>query len=668
MAVIDLVYACAAAGYGILGSSLLILRRGRAMPLAAAFTAAWLVSVFAVPPLQDVAWFLQATGWIATIGTLDRRFNATSDPVLRRGIRIIIGCGVVAAIFATIGAFHWLRIDGLIIELRLFFALIMLILIENVYRNAAEDVRWHINLPLIAIAMMAIFTFLLYGNAIIHKRLSTNLLDAQALVYLMVLPLFIGTERRMKRWRERVTISHGAAFYSTSLILGGSFLVGLGLTGTVLQRYGKDWGSVLEIALLFFGIILISVLASSGSARSRLRRTITDNFFAQRYDYRREWLRCIETLAAIEQGGLPQRVIKVLADTVDSPCGVLMLRDDSSETGLLTNAGEWNMRGPTSPLDLSHPLMIRLNHDTFCSFEGDASLVSVDTTPASWLALALPDPRSSTPLGVILLGQSRSGAPLNEEAVSLLGVVAREISLMLAERRAAEALAEARRFAAAGQRFAFVAHDIKNVANQLALLVSNADHHMDDPYFREDMMATLRGSVGKIQSMLTRLKSPEVQPPIKFDVGDRLRALYGATWSKGEIAVVLDLDDQPSEIAMDPSAFDAVINHLVDNAIDASKPGQIVSIQTEQGGGAVTITITDRGTGMSEAFIRHELFRPFISSKASGFGLGAFQSRELVHAAGGTVAITSTVNIGTVIRLNFPLLDPALRAAKLIVA
>ncbi|SIR22594.1 MULTISPECIES: XrtA/PEP-CTERM system histidine kinase PrsK [Acidiphilium] len=669
MTIIAIVYVCVAITYAILGAGLFAWRRTKGVTIAAGLTALWAISFLIAPVLQDAAWFLQAAGWIGALGALERRFTAAPDSRMRAAIRIMIGFGVASAAVAAFGGLTAsFQIDGLVIEARLFFALVTLILIENIFRNADEDIRWHINLPLIAIATMALFTFLLYGDAIIHKRLSASLIQAQAIVYIIVLPLFIGTERRMRRWRNKVQMSHGAAFYTSSLILGGSFLVGLGITGSLLRRYGNDWGSVLEIALVFTGIVLVSVLASSGSARSKLRHTIVTNFFAQRYDYRREWLRCIETLAAVEQGGLPQRVIKALADTIDSPSGVLLLRDAASEALTLTNAGEWNMRSPYTPIDQAHPLAAALARDGFCRLDTAAPPITIDTEPACWLAVSLPDPRSSVPLGMVLLGAPRVAAPLGDESLALLRVIAREISLMLAERRAAEALAEARRFAAAGQRFAFVAHDIKNVANQLALLVSNADHHMDDPEFRDDMMATLRGSVGKIQSMLTRLKSPEIQPPMRLDAAGRLRGLGTAAWSKGAVGVVLDIDDRSGDIAMEPAAFDAVMNHLIDNAIEASAAGEIVSVQVEHAATTLAITITDRGVGMSDSFIRDQLFRPFTSSKANGFGLGAFQARELVHAAGGTFTVSSTVGIGTVIRLTFPILDPAAHNVKLLLA
>jgi signal transduction histidine kinase len=50
---------------------------------------------------------------------------------------------------------------------------------------------------------------------------------------------------------------------------------------------------------------------------------------------------------------------------------------------------------------------------------------------------------------------------------------------------------------------------------------------------------------------------------------------------------------------------------------------------------------------MDPAFIRDDLFRPFRSTKASGYGLGAYQARELVAVMGGTLDVQSDPTRGT---------------------
>jgi signal transduction histidine kinase len=57
---------------------------------------------------------------------------------------------------------------------------------------------------------------------------------------------------------------------------------------------------------------------------------------------------------------------------------------------------------------------------------------------------------------------------------------------------------------------------------------------------------------------------------------------------------------------------------------------------------------------MTPAFVRDQLFRPFVSSKPTGFGIGAFEARQLVHAMGGALEVTSREGEGTRFRILLP--------------
>jgi signal transduction histidine kinase len=74
------------------------------------------------------------------------------------------------------------------------------------------------------------------------------------------------------------------------------------------------------------------------------------------------------------------------------------------------------------------------------------------------------------------------------------------------------------------------------------------------------------------------------------------------------------------------------------------------------------IEVADTGCGMSAAFVRDELFRPFSSTKASGFGVGAYEARQLIRAMGGELSVDSREGEGTRFRIALPG-APALREA-----
>ena len=67
------------------------------------------------------------------------------------------------------------------------------------------------------------------------------------------------------------------------------------------------------------------------------------------------------------------------------------------------------------------------------------------------------------------------------------------------------------------------------------------------------------------------------------------------------------------------------------------------------------IEIVDSGHGMSPEFVRNRLFRPFDSSKPGGFGIGAYEARELVRAMNGRMDVESREGLGTRFIVRLPL-------------
>ena len=70
----------------------------------------------------------------------------------------------------------------------------------------------------------------------------------------------------------------------------------------------------------------------------------------------------------------------------------------------------------------------------------------------------------------------------------------------------------------------------------------------------------------------------------------------------------------------------------------------------------VVITISDHGHGMSAAFVRTELFKPFRSTKPGGFGIGAYEAREIARSLGGRLDVVSREGEGTVFTVILPVM------------
>jgi signal transduction histidine kinase len=113
-------------------------------------------------------------------------------------------------------------------------------------------------------------------------------------------------------------------------------------------------------------------------------------------------------------------------------------------------------------------------------------------------------------------------------------------------------------------------------------------------------------------------------------------------------------DGASAGIAIDPETFDAVVQHLLNNAIEASAEGSAVRVLLRHEALSVVVDIVDLGPGMAPEFIRDQLFRPVATTKGGGHGIGAYQARELLREAGGDLLVLSRQPGGTTMRVLLP--------------
>jgi signal transduction histidine kinase len=107
-------------------------------------------------------------------------------------------------------------------------------------------------------------------------------------------------------------------------------------------------------------------------------------------------------------------------------------------------------------------------------------------------------------------------------------------------------------------------------------------------------------------------------------------------------------------VLADAERLERVVGHLIQNAIEATDKDGSVNIVQRREGDTVCIEIADTGIGMSEAFIRDSLFKPFESTKSAGMGIGAFESREYIVELGGRLEVESTPGAGTIFKIVLP--------------
>jgi len=117
---------------------------------------------------------------------------------------------------------------------------------------------------------------------------------------------------------------------------------------------------------------------------------------------------------------------------------------------------------------------------------------------------------------------------------------------------------------------------------------------------------------------------------------------------------VKELGLQP-KLRLDRDQFRSVITNLLLNACDALGQRGEIRIETSQSDSWAILSVVDNGCGMSPAFIKASLFRPFQTTKKKGLGIGMFQSKMIVEAHRGKIQVDSEPGAGTTIRVMLPL-------------
>jgi putative PEP-CTERM system histidine kinase len=503
-------------------------------------------------------------------------------------------------------------------------------------------------------------------------------------------------------------VSRQVVFYTTSFLVIGAYLLIMAAGGYLIVLYGGTWGRVAQLVFFAGAGVVLLVLMSSAGLRRRLRVFLSKHFYRNKYDYRIEWLRFIDTLSRRDvQSDVRGNAVRSIAQIIGSAGGVLYLPSEA-DAAFVAVAG-WPAQAfpraacPKVGAEEDLPLFLQRRQWVVDLREYSVApdVYQNMAMPAfpdgeHRLRLIVPLVLGEQLLGFVLLADPPPPFETTYEDRDLLKTVGRDVAMHLAQHEADRQLAESRQFEAYHRLTAFVMHDLKNLAAQLSMVVSNADRHRRNPEFVDDAISTIAHSAERMQRLIEQLQGREVQAsvrrvnlaevareactrcavrppvpalvtaaaevPVRADperlgmmVEHVIRNAQEATAASGQVRVEVALE-RDSEI--DPSGATGTFQVLQLNHWPASADSELPagSVEVPRGPSDVAVlTVTDTGSGMTAEFIKERLFRPFDTTKGSkGMGIGAYQVREYVQSLGGRIVVRSAPGAGTTITLRLP--------------
>lgn len=542
-------------------------------------------------------------------------------------------------------------------------ALIGLVLVEQVFRNTPMDQRWSIKFFCVGVGGILAYDFYMYSEALIFHELGSGLLNARGFINAMLGPLIAISASRNPAWALRVHVSKQFVFHSAAILGAGFYLLAMGVGAYYIQGYGGEWGSIFQIVFLVGALVLMLLLLFSGHLRAKAKVILSKNFFRYKYDYRDEWLKLTNTMA-MEQNDyqIRTKAIMVIAEIVNSPAGVLCLKDDD---GIFRPSVNWNIGDiaieEPSDSSLIHFLKNKkwvINVEEFnevAELYKDLDLPRwVGLMPDSWLIL--PFLHRNELIGFAVLTRSQVLAKINWEDRDLLLTAARQIASYLALLKTNADLMDARQFDAFNKLSAYVVHDLKNLVAQLSLVVANASRHKDNPEFMQDAIETVKNATEKMQRLLSGLKKNRAEMGnADVNMVDLVREVVGRRQNHRPIPEV-ECSERKLAVSCDRDRMQSVLEHLVENAQQATPSDGWVKISLLREDNAnIVIQIADNGCGMEESFVRSRLFKPFQTTKGNaGMGIGVYEAREYFLSLKGNMSVVSELNQGTIFTVVLP--------------
>jgi putative PEP-CTERM system histidine kinase len=536
--------------------------------------------------------------------------------------------------------------------------IISLVNIEAAFRASSGTGRWKMKFEAAGIIAILAVLILYYSYGLLYRSINMSMIPVKSGVMIMA-ALLIAYSRIFRGNDERVVVSRHVLYRSLSMLLVGLYLVALWMLGEGMRYLEVSFGENLMMLAAFIGGIAIFLVLFSGQMRRKAKVYISKHFYAHKYDYRSEWLKFTERLSSCRTiADVQYVVVSTFKETFGLEGVSLYLLDRDERKYVL--AYRYAMADDVSELKASRDLISYLKDRgrVFNPLDGEYEPTAEESffVRQSGARFIVPLICNGEVEGLMVFGKQLVREDFIYEDFDLMKNIAKQAALSIVNISLYEELAEAREMSAVARISSFVIHDLKNLASSLSVLLDNAEDYIGVPEFQNDMLETIRNTSKQMKDLIQKLRAIPEKQVLKKEVVD-LDALVGGTVSSLERAgsgVELLYKGASSVSMADAEEIRNVVLNLLLNAIDAANGNGLIKVETGCNGDKVYIRVEDRGCGMSQEFMRDNMFRPFRTTKKKGLGIGLYQCKQIVEAHGGRIGVSSKVGEGAVFTVQLP--------------
>jgi two-component system, NtrC family, sensor histidine kinase HydH len=243
-----------------------------------------------------------------------------------------------------------------------------------------------------------------------------------------------------------------------------------------------------------------------------------------------------------------------------------------------------------------------------------------------------------------------------EEAAARLAEANRELRETQASLRRSE------RLAALGQLTAGLAHELRNplgtIKASAEMLQKQAAKNR--PEVMNEMADYIGSEVDRMNGLVGSFLDFARPLKLRATAADLRKVFDDVVRDQTELArereVTLALAGVEEELTFnfDRDLLRLALSNLVQNGIQASAPGQTVTLRAQRRRDDVLVSVSDNGEGIAAAH-RESVFNPFFTTKPQGVGLGLALVAKIVDEHGGRIHLWSEPGRGTRFDLSLPI-------------
>ena len=232
----------------------------------------------------------------------------------------------------------------------------------------------------------------------------------------------------------------------------------------------------------------------------------------------------------------------------------------------------------------------------------------------------------------------------------------------LRELRGLEAeMARRERLAALGDVAAAFAHEVRNPLNAVSIGLQRLRAEFApapaDEYAR--FVDLIQGEVTRLNAIVEEFLTlarplPLATGPVAIDaLLAELAALVEGQARAASVTIRVSVPGPAPMIVADRGHLKQVLLNLVLNAVQATGPGGLVTIEAHATRDLVELVVADTGPGIPAETLSR-IFDPYFTTKAGGLGLGLTIARRIVEAHGGSLTVESSPGRGARFRVRLP--------------